>query len=1126
MKKLKKLSYLMLSMLVIFFATNLSAQNINNKIGGTGENDEFQVSDSEGNVKFVVQGDGNIGIGTTTPQALLDMTSTTKGILVPRMTQIQRNAISTPATGLLIYQTDNTPGFYFYNGSGWVVVGSGSMSINGLTDGKTEGGSVFLGSGAGANDDGTDNWNVGIGIDALNTNTTGGVNTATGYQALYSNTTGDMNTANGVGALYYNITGHGNTANGLAALYSNTTGSDNTANGVMALYYNTTGNNNTANGYWALYSNTTGYNNTANGYYSNYYNQTGSYNTIIGYESGKGTALHNKSGNVFLGYRAGHSATGSSNVFLGYKAGYNEAGDNKLYIENSNSSSPLIYGDFNTNLLRVNGTLDINSVYQFPTSDGALGQVLQTNGSGILSWTSGGGGASEINDLTDGKTGNLSVFLGSGAGANNSGISNVAVGIEVLNTNTSGYYNTATGYRTLFSNTTGYGNTANGYNALYSNTTGNNNTVNGFYANHFNQTGSYNTIIGYAAGKGTALHDKSGNVFLGYQAGYNEIGDNKLYIENSNSSSPLIYGDFGTNLLRVNGTLDINNVYQFPTSDGSLGQILQTNGGGILSWTNAGNEINGLLDGKTGGNSVFLGSGAGVNDDGTDNNNVAVGINAFNSNTSGFDNTATGYQSLFYNLSGYGNTANGTYALNSNTTGYNNTANGVSALFYNTSGHTNTANGFYALRFNTTGGSNTANGYGALYRNTTGNGNTANGYYANHFNQTGSNNTIIGFKAGYGTGVHNKSGNVFLGYKAGYYETGDNKLYIGNSNSSSPLIYGEFANNLLRINGTLDIYNAYQFPTTDGALGQFLQTNGTGTLSWSSASGVVDINGLLDGKTGGNSVFLGSGAGNDNSGGSYNAAVGYNALYHNTSGHYNTANGYSALNSNTTGSGNTAIGFDALSLNEGSNNTAIGYMANFQNRFGSNNTIIGYEAGKGTGIHDKSGNVFLGYQAGYSEHGSNILYIENSSSASPLIWGDFANDRIVINGNSTHNSQNRTFFSNGSAGGTTVWSNDSDERLKKNIETIPDALDKVEKLRGVNFEWKETENHEEGVKMGFIAQEVEDIIPEVVSKNGEYYSMQYAPITALLVEAVKEQQKMIEELQKEIEELKSLSQNK
>lgn len=71
-----------------------------------------------------------VGIGTTNPHAsaALEISSTNKGILVPRMSQGNRPA--SPATGLLIYQTDNTPGFYVYNGIGWVAVsGSGQAPV-------------------------------------------------------------------------------------------------------------------------------------------------------------------------------------------------------------------------------------------------------------------------------------------------------------------------------------------------------------------------------------------------------------------------------------------------------------------------------------------------------------------------------------------------------------------------------------------------------------------------------------------------------------------------------------------------------------------------------------------------------------------------------------------------------------------------------------------------------------------------------------------------------------------------------------------------------------------------------------------------------------------------------------
>ena len=73
-----------------------------------------------------------VGINTETPDAsaALDITSTTGGLLVPRMTAAQREAISAPATGLMIYQTDGTEGFYYYNGSDWSEVGATSTTYS------------------------------------------------------------------------------------------------------------------------------------------------------------------------------------------------------------------------------------------------------------------------------------------------------------------------------------------------------------------------------------------------------------------------------------------------------------------------------------------------------------------------------------------------------------------------------------------------------------------------------------------------------------------------------------------------------------------------------------------------------------------------------------------------------------------------------------------------------------------------------------------------------------------------------------------------------------------------------------------------------------------------------------
>jgi hypothetical protein len=118
----------------------------------------------------------NVGIGTNTPNtsAMLDITSTTKGLLIPRMTQAQRNVITTPATGLMIYQTDNTPGFYYYNGTTWAAVSSGGGSSFSLPYY-----SIYSGSSTAMQIDlaGNSN-NVGFKTDVFNSGATGFLSTA------------------------------------------------------------------------------------------------------------------------------------------------------------------------------------------------------------------------------------------------------------------------------------------------------------------------------------------------------------------------------------------------------------------------------------------------------------------------------------------------------------------------------------------------------------------------------------------------------------------------------------------------------------------------------------------------------------------------------------------------------------------------------------------------------------------------------------------------------------------------------------------------------------------------------------------------------------------------------------
>ena len=88
----------------------------------------------------------------------------------------------------------------------------------------------------------------------------------------------------------------------------------------------------------------------------------------------------------------------------------------------------------------------------------------------------------------------------------------------------------------------------------------------------------------------------------------------------------------------------------------------------------------------------------------------------------------------------------------------------------------------------------------------------------------------------------------------------------------------------------------------------------------------------------------------------------------------------------------------------------------------------------------------------------------------------------------------------------------SDIKLKEDIHSIKDPLDKVMKISGVGFRWKE--NKDEAI--GVIAQDIEEIIPEVVKNSGDIKTVNYNGLIGVLIEAVKEQQHQIEELKKQI----------
>ena len=265
----------------------------------------------------------------------------------------------------------------------------GIVQLGSEADGNTN---VYYGSNAFNSGNNTGSNNVIYGAAALYDNTSGNENIAIGNSSLNNNTTGDFNSAVGFRSLWLNTTGEHNTALGHKALQDNRTGNSNVAVGRTSLDANTSGANSTALGTDALSSNTTGSNNTASGFQAGFSN-----------------------------------LTGSNNVFIGHKAGYNETGSNKLYISNS-ATQDLLSGDFSTGYISLgraglaNGGIGIygdlgaqfmdddasnyvalvaptsissNITWTLPGTDGTNGQVLSTDGSGTLSWSTVSSGSSQ-----------------------------------------------------------------------------------------------------------------------------------------------------------------------------------------------------------------------------------------------------------------------------------------------------------------------------------------------------------------------------------------------------------------------------------------------------------------------------------------------------------------------------------------------------------------------------------------------------------------------------------------------------------------------------------------------------------------------------------------------------------
>lgn len=660
--------------------------------------------------------------------------------------------------------------------------------------------------------------------------------------------------------------------------------------------------------------------------------------------------------------------------------------------------------------------------------------------------------------------------------------------------------------------------------------------------------------------------------------------------------------------------------FTLPGSDGTANQVLTTDGAGTISWTNNNTSIledadqntkiqveknsnediirfdlNGeekwTMQGNRLSNSqpnIYIGKGTGQQvTSGTEI--IAIGDSTLFSNTSGIGNIAVGEGSLFANTTGNFNIVIGEYALTSNTIGSNNIAMGSNALLNCTSGVRNVGLGRLAGSFLTTGSNNTLLGYEVGRTITTGSENVMLGMNAglNAGNVTGS--TLVGFRAGFAgntqvTAVGYQAGSssgargVYLGYNAGVNETGADKLYIDNSATTTPLIWGDFANDSLKVFGTFNINDAFNFPTTDGTNGQVLLTDGAGQLTWTS----LTSGGFQDMSLSGNTLSL--------------------------SGDPSTVDLSSFLDN--TDQQDLSIANDTLTISNGTAKIDLKpYLAvdDLGNHIATqniqlNDQWISNDGGNEGFIINNDGEIGIGRAVGTNGGAKLELYGPASSGAGPHIqavtstsdhpvtqYFNFDHDNAAILFDSYYNPATPSwkssdagsnfaiyktvdklinFYSAGNAPGNDLawstgtfldtlgnfsigrplttaltnrlevegqaskttagsWIANSDARLKKNIISLSanDILEKMLSLQGVTYEWNDTQTgtkRPEGIQYGFTAQNIQEVFPTLVTEdNNGFLQTPYGTYDAMTVEAIRALNDKIEQLEQENAELKS-----
>lgn len=571
-----------------------------------------------------------------------------------------------------------------------------------------------------------------------------------------------------------------------------------------------------------------------------------------------------------------------------------------------------------------------------------------------------------------------------------------------------------------------------------------------------------------------------------------------------------------------------NTTAQQPASDFN---ISGTGAANILNATTQFNLNNARVLSNAGTANLFAGVGAGAANAGGASN-AFVGAGAGANNSTGNLNTFFGRSAGNGNTSGASNSFFGSSAGVANTTGGNNTLVGAGTNvgagnldFATALGAGATVAGSNSIVLGRSGGQDVVNVPGAL--------------------------TVTGALTGNGAGLTNlNAGNIAAGT-------------LGTARGGTGLDAAGAAGNYLRSDGTnwtsLPLQSAdvpagsgnyIQNTTSPQAAGNF-NISGTGTAGILNAVTQFDLNGqriltagalsLFAGlgagavTTGGQNTFVGANAGAANTSGNFNAFFGFNAgaamvtefnnaffgarAGESNRGFSNAFFGTDAGRLSTTTSDNTFIGaFAGVNNTTGGTNIFLGRSAGDTNTTGSNNTIIGQRADVGS--NNLSNATAIGARAQVTQSDSLVLGsingvngatadtkvgIGTTAPATPLqVVGDI---RV---GTAGTNGCVQRFDATAIAGTCS-----SDLRFKRNITPFTSLLDKFTQLRPVHYYWRAADfpakRFGAGQSYGLIAQEVEQVMPELVSVDAEGYKLvDYSKLPLLAVQAIREQQSLIE----------------